>query len=285
MKIEKQIYQKFEKALIEKLNYLVFKNEKDHKAPGGVLAGYQLAGKFESFAKLGKQCGFIFYVPAGFTSRIDPETGFVDIFSTKDCTNAESMKAFLEKFDSINYSVEKDSFVFTFDYRNFKTHQKDYQNKWSVYSTREAYQHKNDKKSGQWVTEFRNPTEEIKAAIAEIGLNLKDNFDLLDLVKSVKAENSTAKFFSSIFYAFKLSVALRYRSGTVDKIISPVMNDQGKFFVSGVPGDKVLPLDGDANGAFHIALKGLYLLQNGIKDKKLAISTEDWLKFAQTRNK
>lgn len=285
MKIEKQIYQKFEKALIEKLNYLVFKNEKDHKAPGGVLAGYQLAGKFESFAKLGKQCGFIFYVPAGFTSRIDPETGFVDIFSTKDCTNAESMKAFLEKFDSIKYSAEQDAFEFKFDYRNFKTHQKDYQNRWSVYSTREAYQHKMDKKIGRFVAELVNPTAAIKKAVASVGLNLKDGFDLLDLIKTVKAENSTAKFFSSIFYAFKLSTALRHRSGTVDKIISPVMNDQGKFFVSGVPGDKVLPLDGDANGAFHIALKGLYLLQNGIKDKKLAISTEDWLNFAQTRNK
>ena len=284
MKIEKQIYQKFEKALIDKLNYLVFKNEKDHKAPGGVLAGYQLANKFDSFAKLGKQCGFIFYVPAGFTSKIDPETGFVDIFSTKDCTNAESMKAFLGKFDSIKYSEKQDAFVFKFDYRSFKTHQKDYQNCWSVYSTQEAYQHKKDKKSGRFVTEFINPTAEIKEAIAGVGLDLKDGFDLLDVIKTVKAENSTARFFSSIFYAFKLSTALRHRSGTVDKIISPVMNDQGKFFISGVPSDKVLPLNADANGAFHIALKGLYLLQHGIKENKLAISTEDWLKFAQTRN-
>ena len=47
-----------------------------------------------------------------------------------------------------------------------------------------------------------------------------------------------------------------------------------------------MPQDADANGAFHIALKGLYLLRHGIKNGKLGkITNEDWLKFVQTRNK
>ena len=47
-----------------------------------------------------------------------------------------------------------------------------------------------------------------------------------------------------------------------------------------------MPQDADANGAFHIALKGLYLLQNCIKGEELnKISFENWIKFAQTRNR
>ena len=288
MKIEKQIYQKFEKALIDKLNYLVFKRESNHKAPGGVLAGYQLSNKFESFSKLGKQCGFIFYIPAGFTSKIDPVTGFVNLFNTKDCTSAESIKAFFEKFDAIRYCASKDAFEFTFDYRNFKTHQESYRNQWTIYSQQEAWQQEKDRISGKFSPVFHNPSAEIKTAIKEeIGLQVTDNFDLLQLLKEVKAANSTAQFFKKIFYAFKLSIVLRHTTKEDDKIISPVMNSKGEFFVSRNDIEKnPLPLDADANGAFHIALKGLYLLRNCIKGNKIEkISTEDWLKFAQTRNK
>ena len=73
---------KIEKQLIEKLNYLVFK-DKDANAPGGLLRAYQWASKFESFERLGKQCGFIYYIPAWNTSKIDPVTGFVNLFYTR----------------------------------------------------------------------------------------------------------------------------------------------------------------------------------------------------------
>ncbi len=47
-KVEKQVYQKFEKMLIDKLNYLVDK-KKPINAVGGVLQALQLTNKFESF--------------------------------------------------------------------------------------------------------------------------------------------------------------------------------------------------------------------------------------------
>ena len=52
IKIEKQIYQNFEKMLIEKLNYLVIKNKKEKTEEGGILNAYQLTSKFDSFEKL-----------------------------------------------------------------------------------------------------------------------------------------------------------------------------------------------------------------------------------------
>ena len=283
MKIEKQIYQNFERALIEKLNYLVFKKVENFKAPGGVLAGFQLADKFESFAKLGSQCGFIFYVPASFTSKIDPATGFVNIFNLKECTGAESIKEFFDNFDSIRYSAAHDAFEFKFDYSNFKTHQKDYKNKWSVFSIADAWQQKRDKDSGKFSAVMCHPTAEIKAALLKTGIEVVDGLDLLEVLRSMKAVKATAFFFEAVFYAFKLSVALRHTSKDEDKIVSPVMNSRGEFYVSGK--NPELPKDADANGAFHIALKGLYLLKNKIKGGKLGKMThEEWIKFAQTRN-
>ena len=288
MKIEKQIYQKFEKALIDKLNYLVFKDQKDPQAPGGVLAGYQLANKFESFAKLGKQCGFIFYVPAGFTSKIDPATGFVNIFNTKECTNADSIKAFFDRFDSITYSEKQQAFAFEFDYRKFKTYQEDFRNKWIVYTLREAWQQEKDPSNGKYHPIRHNPTKEIKNAVIAMGIpSITDGFDLLDLLRKTESSKQTASFFNTVFYAFKHSTALRHTREQEDQIISPVMNPQGEFFISRNDiENNPMPQDADANGAFHIALKGVYLLKNCIKGGKVEkISNEEWLKFAQTRNK
>ncbi len=286
MKIEKQVYQNFERALIEKLNYLVFKDQTDRKAPGGTLAGYQLTDKFESFKKLTQQCGFLFYVPAAYTSKIDPATGFINIFDTKECTSAEAIKSFFDKFDSIRYSAAHDSFAFGFDYNNFKTFKKDFQNKWTVYSLDEAWSQEKDKTSGKFTAVRRSPTSEIKKALIEAGVKLTDGYDLLALLQSLQATHATAAFFRTIFYAFKLSTALRHSSKEEDKIISPVLNSAGTFFVSGTEPKATMPQDADANGAFHIALKGLYLLRHGIKNGKLGkITNEDWLKFVQTRNK
>jgi len=48
-----------------------------------------------------------------------------------------------------------------------------------------------------------------------------------------------------------------------------------------------LPIDADANGAYHIALKGLYLLRNDFalneKGYIQGIKNVDWFEFAQQK--
>ena len=69
-----------------------------------------------------------------------------------------------------------------------------------------------------------------------------------------------------------------------DYIVSPIANADGKFFNSN-DGCKELPLDADANGAYNIARKGLWVVRQ-IKDKKDKISklsNQEWLKFAQEK--
>ena len=77
-----------------------------------------------------------------------------------------------------------------------------------------------------------------------------------------------------------------------DYLISPVKADDGTFFDSREElmkgNDAKLPIDSDANGAYHIALKGLYLLENDFNrnDKGVIqnISNADWFKFVQEKN-
>ena len=92
--------------LTDKLNYLVDKklNAND---PGGVFHAYQLSSVFKSAEKRGKQSGFIFYIPAWNTSKIDPVTGFVNLFDLK-YENIDKAKSFFSKFQIIRYNIERD---------------------------------------------------------------------------------------------------------------------------------------------------------------------------------
>ena len=299
--VEKQVYQKFEHMLIDKLNYLVFK-DRSLNEPGGVLNGYQLAGQFESFQKLGKQSGMLFYVPAGYTSKIDPKTGFVSMMNFKDLTNVHKKRDFFSKFDDIYFDQQSNSFIFTFDYKNFdgKAKEEMKQTRWSVYSKdkRIVYYAKTK------VYDDVQPTEELKALFETSGIDYKSGNPILDSIMSIGADlkdgakpsKEIADFWDRLLYYFKLILQMRNsnaRSGE-DYIISPVMAADGTFFDSREEikkGEEAkLPVDADANGAYHIALKGLSLINkiNLAKDEELKkfdmkISNADWFKFAQEK--
>lgn len=291
-KVEKQVYQKFEKALIDKLNYLVFKDYQDRVA-GGVLNGYQFTDKFESFEKLGKQTGFLFYVPAGYTSKIDPTTGFTNLFNTKSCKTGAGIKEFFSKFDSIIYDEKMGSFAFSFDYNNFKTGQNSYKTKWTVYSALERIVYKKELNNNHGGEEVIQPTELIIKALREHGeTKISEGFDLLSILKKCSAEKDSKndiRLLKQVFYAFDKSLQMRNsKSGSeIDYIQSPVINSNEQLFDSRDANYNNLPKNADANGAYHIALKGLLLLKERINknaDKvDLKISHEDWFKFVQTK--
>ena len=118
--MEKQVYQKFEKALIDKLNYLVTsKDPADAEQPGGLLHAYQLTNKADKTAR-GLQNGILFYVPAWLTSKIDPVTGFVDLLKPR-YQSVHQAQDFFSRFTSVRYHAQEDLFAFTFDYANFPT--------------------------------------------------------------------------------------------------------------------------------------------------------------------
>ena len=283
-KVERQVYQKFEKMLIDKLNYLVFK-EKTPSQPGSILKGYQLAEKFESFQKLGKQCGFLFYVPAAYTSKIDPTTGFVNLLNL-NYTNMKDAQALFGNMDNIRYNPTSDFFEFALNYDNFKTPQKDFRKQWTVCTV--------GKKRFAYITS-ENGQKETKAI--DVTYALKELFEKNDIeyasgknIKMVLCQQTEAKFYERLLWLLKLTMQMRNSNVATneDFIISPVKNNKNEFFISNSEPAGILPADADANGAYHIALKGLWCLEqikksDDLRKVKLAISNEEWLQFAQKK--
>lgn len=279
-KVEKQVYQKFEKMLIDKLNYLVDK-KLDAGATGGVLNAYQLTNKFESFQKLGKQSGFLFYIPAWNTSKMDPTTGFVNLFDTR-YENMEKAKAFFGKFDSIRFNSAKGWFEWAFDYDNFTTKAEGTQTKWTLctYGTRIETKRNPDKNNEFDSVEF-DLTERIKELFAKYQIDLNGN------LKEQICSQTDAAFFKELLHLLHLTLQMRNSiTGTeTDYLISPVMNAKGEFYDSRICG-KNLPENADANGAYNIARKGLWVIEqikhaDDLTKIKLAISNKEWMRYVQ----
>ena len=287
-KVERQVYQKFETMLINKLNYLVFKDISITEN-GGLLKGYQLTYIPEKLKNVGHQCGCIFYVPAAYTSKIDPTTGFVNIFKFKDLT-VDAKREFIKKFDSIRYDSEKNLFCFTFDYNNFIT-QNTVMSKssWSVYTygVRIKRRFVNGRFSNE--SDTIDITKDMEKTLEMTDINWRDGHDL-------RQDIIDYEIVQHIFEIFRLTVQMRNSLSELedrdyDRLISPVLNENNIFYDSAKAGD-ALPKDADANGAYCIALKGLYeikqITENWKEDgkfsrDKLKISNKDWFDFIQNK--
>ena len=281
-KVEKQVYQKFEKMLIDKLNYLVDKKA-DATQSGGLLNAYQLTSKFDSFQKLGKQSGFLFYIPAWNTSKIDPVTGFVNLLDTR-YQNTEKAKAFFSKFDAIRYNADKDWFELNLDYDKFGTKAEGTRTKWTL-CTRGSriLTFRNSANNSQWDNQKVDLTREMKSLFEhyhiKIGGNLKEEI----------CSQTDKVFFTGLLHILKLTLQLRNSktNSNEDYILSPIADENGVFYDSRSCGD-TLPENADANGAYNIARKGLMLIDQIKQAKDLAnfkydISNKAWLNFAQQK--
>ncbi len=281
-KVEKQVYQKFEKALIDKLNYLVLKDAEADMS-GHCLKAYQLTAPFDSFKRLGKQTGILFYVPASYTSKIDPVTGYMNFLFTRYESLFKS-KRFFESMDAIRFNTKKGYFEFSFDYRKTNPDRDftGYQTKWTV-CTHGEVRYKNIRNAhGNWESVKVNVTQEIIALLEQYKIGYLSGNDLRMLIGTVK----NSSFYKDLYKLLSLTVSLRHsRTGTEeDFILSPVADEYGNFFDSRMVSEN-LPKDADANGAYHIALKGLWNIQqikkwDGNSNLNLAMKNVDWFSFA-----
>lgn len=279
-KVEKQVYQKLEKMLIDKLNYLVFK-DKGATAPGGLLNALQLTNKFKSFKEMRKQSGFLFYVSAWNTSKIDPATGFVNFLQPK-YESVKQSQDFFEKFESIKFNKDKRWFEFAFDYDKFTTKAEGTQTKWTVCTTPEIrYVWNMSLNKGKGGYEEYNITERLEALLGDYKIVYEDVDNLREQIMA----QSEKEFHRKLLKLLSVTLSLRNtnKERGLDYILSPV-----KPFFNSLKADKTQPKDADANGAYHIGLKGLWALEqidkaNNFKKINLAISNKEWLKFAQKR--
>ena len=124
-------------------------------------------------------------------------------------------------------------------------------------------------------------TDKFKVLFAKYNIEIEGN--LLEKICS----QSNAVFFKELLHLLHLTLQMRNSiTGTdIDYLISPVMNSNGEFFDSRRCG-KNLPENADANGAYNIARKGLWIIDqikrsNDLSRLKLAISNKEWLQYAQ----
>ena len=287
---ERSVYQKFEKMLIDKLNYFVIKNE-NWTNPGGVLNGYQLTNKVSTIKDIGNQCGFLFYVPAAYTSKIDPSTGFVNLINFNKYKNSNDRRKLICSFDKICFVQNENLFKFSIDYEKLCPNSKMPVKKWDIFSygnriVREDLKHIPMKENPKY-----DPTEELKTLFSSKEIEYQKGQNLLEII-STKDMTEDKEFWNSLFNIFKAILQMRnsLTNSPVDRLLSPVKGKDGSFFdTDKVEGTKFEKLkDADANGAYNIALKGLLVLKKNDsvktdKDMKNVknVSLEDWLKFVQ----
>ncbi len=282
-KVEKQVYQKFEKMLIDKLNYYVDK-QKNPEEKGGLLNAYQLTNKFEGFNKMGLQNGFIFYIPAWLTSKIDPVTGFVDLLKPH-YKSVEESKDFIARFDSISYNKAENYFEFSFNYDNFLRGTTDYRKEWTVCTNGERiHTYRNPQKNSNWDSINVNLTSEYKKLFDEYSIDYSS-----ENIKEKILEQSTKDFYQRFLKLLSLTLQMRNSktNSEIDYLVSPVKDKNGKFYDSrNYDDNSALPANADANGAYNIARKGLWAIEqikqaDDISKVKFSISNKQWLEFAQ----
>ena len=325
-RIEKSIYQQLEKALIDKFGYVVFKDN-NLRDPGGVLNGYQLSAPFESFQKMKKQTGIIFYTQADYTSTTDPLTGFRKNVYVKNSApigefgakkKSLTIKKWIELLKELSWDKEKKSYIFKYDVKDF--YDKAKSKVWKIYA--DIPRIRRFKENGYWKCDPVNPNEMLKKLFqlwnfdetkGNILKEIKEKDNRGELKGKKDFDGKKRTFYHSLVYIFNLILQIRNsfskknklnKEGKIEEagedidfIASPVypfFTTKSKYssmnfshFNDKIKNNKtriMKDFNGDANGAYNIARKGIMLL-NRIKENperpNLYITKEEWDEFSQ----
>lgn len=184
--IERTIYQQFEKALINKLNYLVFKDNRDAFSPGGVLKGYQLTAPFTSFQDIekNKQTGILFYVSAEYTSQTDPLTGFRKNIYISNSAPQEKIKGLIFKLKEFGWSEEEKSYFIK--YNQFDFIGGEVKKDWIIWAKVPRIIRWKESKSSYWSYKNANLNEEFKDFLEKYNFETKNKDILTNLKKRIK---------------------------------------------------------------------------------------------------
>jgi hypothetical protein len=278
--VEYSLYKKFELALAKKLNHFVLKDKRTEEV-GGSLNALQLTPKIEagniSIFEKSKQWGILYYVRPNYTSVTDPVTGWRKHKYISNNASADKIKKFFaDEQIQIDFNTQKDYFTFSYSYngkvQKLCTHQD--------------------------LERFRYFPKEKKVK----QINLHQEFD--KLLGNFKQEQNISLVlqesnnFSWKKLAFLWNLLNQIRNTDKSKegnendfLQSPVWCEEIQDFFDSrkITGykkvyNRILPENGDANGAYNTARKGLILLNRLLNDqncKELLVKDNDWDNFVQ----
>lgn len=284
-KVEKSVYKKFELALARKLSHLILK-DRSVDEEGGVLKAYQLVpyikagdiGMFES----AKQWGIMMYVRANYTSTTDPVTGWRKQRYISNGANRDKIRNwFLEDsgIKEIGFDPEKQSIYFIYDdwilhafdgLERFRW-KKDAQKMETVHvyeELKELFEAKNirfDETIFEQISEFDE--DELGVDGKSFWKSLAFYWNMLNQIRNTNkdAEGDGNDFLQSPVYSEKIQ-------GFYDSRKSAEYKE--KFGI-------VLPENGDANGAYNTARKGIIMANRMKKGEDQYITDEMWDAWTQ----
>lgn len=283
-KIEKQVYQKLELALAKKLNFLVEKKAEEGEI-GSVTKAIQLTPQVNNFGDIEnrKQFGNMLYIRADYTSQTDPITGWRKSIYLKSGSEEYIKEQIVgnkeKKIDAAFDDIRFDGKDYYFSYTDKNT-----KKPWKLYSSKDgisldryfrelAYENSEKK----WKPKKQN--------LIEMFSGLFDSFDkkssLLEQLENGKNPNKIDEHtaWESLRFAINLVQQIRNSGETEadnDFILSPVRNINGNHFDSRKTKDDQ-PTNGDANGAYNIARKGIVVAEHIKRGfDKLYISDQEW---------
>lgn len=333
-KIEKQVYQKLELALVKKLNYLVNKNTQEGTA-GHYLNAYQLTPPVKTYDDIGKQTGIVFYTQAGYTSKTCPVCGYrKNIGFAFYFENEKRAVETISKLKRFEYNNSKNCFEIEYSIDDFvrennkgnkksknkenelylKTDKKDkfvissanvIRYKWHNRQTERA----KTLKAGEEFILGEKERETAKGAVKKYnitkclaGLFERNNIDYKNGNLQNKIKNLKASFYKDLFYLLGLMLDTRNSiSGEDTDIIQcpecgfnsdNIEQFKNQKYVGSNQDNFVY--NGDANGAYNIARKGIMILEKikqyaknnngnveGISYGDLAVNIGEWDKYSQ----
>lgn len=273
------VYAQFQNALLNKLSYLVLKDRKPMEE-GGILNGYQFS--FVPKDGIGdnpKQFGRVFFIPAGYTSKIDPVTGFTSLFNFSEYESSnKNAEKFIAGFDSIRIN-EDNVAEFKFDYSKFKTYVKWPEHKWTCIISGTRILNKKNPETGYWKYETVDVREKLNKLFSSYGKVLIPGTNIKALMIDIRKKNANI---DKEFVKF-IKVVMHMRNSNPetgeDYIISPAVDKNGQTFDSRDERNYKfgLPVNGDSNGARNIALKELMTLENEKTNGEFkSITNEEW---------
>lgn len=222
--IEKSVYQQLEKALIDKLNFLVDKKVTDSHTIGNAFNAYQLTSPINTFSDMGKQTGILFYTEAGYTSTTDPITGFRKNLYISNSASVEKIKEALKKFEAIGWNSKINSYFFSYDPINFvdKKFKKNMVSKvWTVYAHVPRIKRENE--NGYWKTIRINPNDKLRELLTlwnfdDLVGDLKNQIIKMEKNGNLQGtkffDGKQRNFWHSLIYLFNLILQIRNSTST-----------------------------------------------------------------------
>lgn len=267
---EKNVYQQFERDLINRLALLMDKNDPDRTRTTLQLAS---RGKTPEQRTRFPQNGIVFFMNPAWITKTDPLTGFVNRLNTF-YTSIEKTQQLLEAFDSFRYLPEEGMFALTFRYGRISPDKKTGNDRtWTVYT----HGRRSKENRETHVIESLDATMEMEAAFIAEKIEYKDGAELLPRMKEC-----SASFYRAFLEALRLTLQNTVYDGKELKIVSCTKDADGKFFESDENAVAMgLPGDADINAAWNIARKCHMVLRN-IREAesnkpRMIVDDDEWL--------